>query len=168
MYLSRHAFQPMAAKHSMPHLPRSKVSGSLVCNVMKQSSWGDIAKYNDMDADDSGEDRVGFLSGVYQSDGYLLLHAKLVVSICQETGWKLVHGDVFRKPPHSKACLRHDPSLYHEDPIEFNHLLSRKVVEYGWGVELQPNKIVLPTCFGCKGASSISWFWRRSLREFVW
>ena len=21
----------------------------------------------------------------------------------QETGWKLVHGDVFRKPPHSKA-----------------------------------------------------------------
>jgi hypothetical protein len=22
----------------------------------------------------------------------------------EEAGWKLVHGDIFRKPPHSKAC----------------------------------------------------------------
>merc|ERR1712100_563178 len=43
--------------------------------ILLRTLHRDIAKYNEMDADDSAE----------------------------ETGWKLVHGDVFRKPPHSKA-----------------------------------------------------------------
>jgi len=47
----------------------------MVAMILLRTLHRDIAKYNDMDADDSGE----------------------------ETGWKLVHGDVFRKPPHSKA-----------------------------------------------------------------
>jgi len=47
----------------------------MVAMILLRTLHRDIAKYNDMDADDSAE----------------------------ETGWKLVHGDVFRKPPHSKA-----------------------------------------------------------------
>jgi len=47
----------------------------MVAMILLRTLHRDIAKYNEMDADDSAE----------------------------ETGWKLVHGDVFRKPPHSKA-----------------------------------------------------------------
>jgi len=47
----------------------------MVAMILLRTLHRDIAKYNDMDADDAAE----------------------------ETGWKLVHGDVFRKPPHSKA-----------------------------------------------------------------
>lgn len=47
----------------------------MVAMILLRTLHRDIAKYNDMEADDQGE----------------------------ETGWKLVHGDVFRKPPHSKA-----------------------------------------------------------------
>mmetsp|Transcript_12536 Transcript_12536/g.36513 ORF Transcript_12536/g.36513 Transcript_12536/m.36513 type:complete len:623 (+) Transcript_12536:65-1933(+) len=47
----------------------------MVAMIMLRTLHRDIAKYNDMSAEDTAE----------------------------ETGWKLVHGDVFRKPPHSKA-----------------------------------------------------------------
>mmetsp|Transcript_64684 Transcript_64684/g.118071 ORF Transcript_64684/g.118071 Transcript_64684/m.118071 type:complete len:629 (-) Transcript_64684:93-1979(-) len=46
----------------------------MVAMILLRTLHRDIAKYNDMTADDTAE----------------------------ETGWKLVHGDVFRKPPHSK------------------------------------------------------------------
>merc|ERR1719305_783581 len=42
--------------------------------IMLRTLHRDIAKYNDVNADDTAE----------------------------ETGWKLVHGDIFRKPPHSQ------------------------------------------------------------------
>jgi len=48
---------------------------SMVAMILLRTLHRDIAKYNDMSAEDTAE----------------------------ETGWKLVHGDVFRKPPHSKA-----------------------------------------------------------------
>eukprot|EP00406_Dinophysis_acuminata_P043499 CAMPEP_0179311090 /NCGR_PEP_ID=MMETSP0797-20121207/52504_1 /TAXON_ID=47934 /ORGANISM="Dinophysis acuminata, Strain DAEP01" /LENGTH=647 /DNA_ID=CAMNT_0021020847 /DNA_START=67 /DNA_END=2008 /DNA_ORIENTATION=- len=47
----------------------------MVAMILLRTLHRDIAKYNDMSAEDTSE----------------------------ETGWKLVHGDVFRKPPHSKA-----------------------------------------------------------------
>merc|ERR1712066_973116 len=47
----------------------------MVAMILLRTLHRDIAKYNDMSAEDTAE----------------------------ETGWKLVHGDVFRKPPHSKA-----------------------------------------------------------------
>mmetsp|Transcript_92510 Transcript_92510/g.193407 ORF Transcript_92510/g.193407 Transcript_92510/m.193407 type:complete len:640 (+) Transcript_92510:47-1966(+) len=47
----------------------------MVAVILLRTLRRDIAKYNDMATDDSAE----------------------------ETGWKLVHGDVFRKPRHSKA-----------------------------------------------------------------
>jgi len=46
----------------------------MVAMILLRTLHRDIAKYNDMSAEDSAE----------------------------ESGWKLVHGDVFRKPPHSK------------------------------------------------------------------
>jgi transmembrane 9 superfamily protein 2/4 len=46
----------------------------MVAMILLRTLHRDIAKYNDMSAEDTAE----------------------------ETGWKLVHGDVFRKPPHSK------------------------------------------------------------------
>jgi len=46
----------------------------MVAMILLRTLHRDIAKYNDMAVEDSAE----------------------------ETGWKLVHGDVFRKPPHSK------------------------------------------------------------------
>merc|ERR1712194_528388 len=46
-----------------------------VAVILLRTLHRDIAKYNDMSAEDTAE----------------------------ETGWKLVHGDVFRKPRHSKA-----------------------------------------------------------------
>jgi transmembrane 9 superfamily protein 2/4 len=46
----------------------------MVAMILLRTLHRDIAKYNDMNAEDSAE----------------------------ETGWKLVHGDVFRKPPHSQ------------------------------------------------------------------
>jgi transmembrane 9 superfamily protein 2/4 len=46
----------------------------MVAMILLRTLHRDIAKYNDMTADDTAE----------------------------ETGWKLVHGDVFRKPVHSK------------------------------------------------------------------
>merc|ERR1719277_1264581 len=47
----------------------------MVAMILLRTLHRDIAKYNDMSVEDTAE----------------------------ETGWKLVHGDVFRKPPHSKA-----------------------------------------------------------------
>jgi len=47
----------------------------MVAMILLRTLHRDIAKYNDMSSEDTTE----------------------------ETGWKLVHGDVFRKPPHSKA-----------------------------------------------------------------
>jgi len=47
----------------------------MVAMILLRTLHRDIAKYNDMSAEDTAE----------------------------ETGWKLVHGDVFRKPRHSKA-----------------------------------------------------------------
>jgi len=47
----------------------------MVAMILLRTLHRDIAKYNDMSAEDNAE----------------------------ETGWKLVHGDVFRKPRHSKA-----------------------------------------------------------------
>jgi len=46
----------------------------MVAMILLRTLHRDIAKYNDMSAEDTAE----------------------------ETGWKLVHGDVFRKPPHSQ------------------------------------------------------------------
>lgn len=61
-----------------------------------------------MDADDSGEDEHIVLLSVESTLSSLHSFCQLAETtlfwFLEETGWKLVHGDVFRKPPHSKAC----------------------------------------------------------------
>ena len=72
----------------------------MVAMILLRTLHRDIAKYNEVRQTDPTPTHST------RADFFRWVQMALAEEAQEETGWKLVHGDVFRKPPHSQilAC----------------------------------------------------------------